>query len=88
VLPEQKMTDILEDMHIAEALVHSTPHFGDTNTRQAINYYQVIYQKHGVSDSIFKISYQYYMHHPVLLDSVYSEVITRLSDKEARLKGK
>lgn len=88
ILPQQKMVDIIADMHLAEAIVVANPHGGDTNTQKVIDYYGFIYKKHNVSKENFKTSYDYYIHHPVLLDSVYSDVITKLSDKETKMRGK
>jgi hypothetical protein len=88
ILPEEKMVNILSDMHLAEALVNATPHGGDTNTHRIIDYYGAIYTKYDVTKEVFQSSYDYYVYHPVLLDSVYSKIIIKLSDKETRLRGK
>ncbi|MFI5221494.1 MAG: DUF4296 domain-containing protein [Bacteroidia bacterium] len=88
ILSKEKMTDMLADIHTAEALVRMTPHLGDTNTQTVINYYAFIYKKHGVSEADFKKSFEFYVHQPILFDSIYSDVITKLSDKEVRVRGK
>jgi len=88
ILGQEKMVTILTDLHIAEAMARATPHQGDTNKQIVIDYYGYIFKKYGTTDSLFKISFNYYTKHPVLLDSVYSEVINKLSDKEVHFKGK
>jgi hypothetical protein len=88
IIPQEKMVNILSDMHIAEAMARNKIHLGDTNVQTVINYYGVIYKKNNISEANFKKSYEYYMHHPLLLDSVYSEIITKLSDQQVRLKAK
>lgn len=88
IIPEEEMAGILTDLHLAEALVTATPHQGDTNTQRLIDSYATIYLKHHTDEKSFKTSYDYYTHHPVLLDSVYSEVINRLSDRETQMRTK
>ena len=78
----------MAELHIAETMARSTIHLGDTNVQTVINYYDFIYKKNNISAEIFKKSYDYYMRHPVLLDSVYSEIITKLSEKQMHLKAK
>ena len=78
----------MAEMHIAETMARNTTHLGDTNVQTVINYYDFIYKKNNVSEEIFKKSYNYYIQHPLLLDSVYSDIITKLSNNQARLKGK
>jgi len=88
ILPQEKMVSILSDMHIAEAISRNTIHLGDTNVQTVINYYSFIYKKHQISEDDFKKSYDYYMQHPLLLDSVYSDIITKISEKQMHLKVK
>lgn len=88
IMGQEKMVNILTELHIAEAMARATPHLGDTNKQTVINYYNYIFKKNATTDSLFKISFAYYTKHPVLLDSVYSEVINRLSEKEVRFRGK
>jgi hypothetical protein len=87
VLPLPVMTDIFTDIQLAEALVKAKPHAGDTDARTVRAYYGFIYKKYGVTDSAFMHSYDYYAHHPVLLDSVFAEVVNRLNDRQAGLKA-
>ena len=88
IISQDKMVNIMAEMHIAETMARNTIHLGDTNIQLVINYYDFIYQKNNVSEEKFKKSYDYYIKNPVLLDSVYSEIITKLSDKQFRLKAK
>ena len=82
------MVNVLSDMHIAETMARNTIHLGDTNVQKVINYYGMIYKKHNITEETFKKSYDYYMQHPLLLDSVYSDIITKLSEKQMHLKAK
>jgi hypothetical protein len=88
LLSKEKMSNILADMHMIESMSMQHPRGGDTNVVQLHTYYEDIYKHHQVTETDFKTSYDYYLHHPVLLDSVYSDVITLLSSKEALLRTK
>jgi len=88
ILPQEKMVSILTDMHIAETMARNTIHLGDTNVQKVINYYAVIYKKNNITEETFKKSFDYYIQHPLLLDSVYSDIITKISDQQMHLKVK
>lgn len=88
VLPPDKMVDMMADLHISEMIVRNSPHGGDTNILNALGYNNFVYQKYGVTDSIFKLSYDFYVHNPIMLDSIYAKLITRLSEKQSQLKEK
>lgn len=86
VIPQPKMQDILYDMHLAEGVIAIQPSQGDSNTRRALGYYDLIYRKHQVSKEEFKKSYEFYIQHPVLLDSVYTRMIEKLNETELLLR--
>lgn len=86
VFPKEKMESILYDMHLAEGVIAISPTKGDSNARRALGYYDLIYQKHQVTKEEFKASYDFYIRHPVLMDSVYNNIIVRLSETESYLK--
>ncbi len=88
ILHQDKMVSIMAEMHIAETMARNTIHLGDTNVQTVINYYNFIYKKNHVTEETFKKSYDYYMMHPVLLDSVYSEIITKFNERQLHLKVK
>lgn len=86
VIAQEKMEGILYDMHLAEGVIAINPSKGDTNARRALGYYDQIYKKHNITKEEFKTSYDFYIKHPVLMDSVYNDVIIRLSETESYLR--
>lgn len=83
------MSDILAEMHIADIIASKHPTGNiDSIEYTALSYYPAILAKHGVDSNLFYTSFEYYQNHPVLLDSVYAEVITKLSSKEMMYRGK
>jgi hypothetical protein len=86
ILPREKMAAIIAEMHLAEASIASSPQAPDSATARARGYYQYIYEKHGSNAEEFGKSYDFYLHHPALLDSIYADIITSLSASEAELR--
>ncbi len=85
-LPKQKMEDILVDLHLAGGIISATPAQADSNARRALGYYKPIFAKHGTNETEFKKSLDIYTMHPIALDSVYSKVIERLTERESSLR--
>ncbi len=86
-LTQQQMSDVLADMHLADAI--SSGKMGtDSANQAAVNYREVIYKKHNTNHQQFTESFNFYKEHPILMDSIYAEVITKLSNKETEYRGK
>ena len=82
VLPPQKMAAFLVDVYIAESRVEKATLNRDSAIKLFIPYEQLIMKKHGISDSLLKHSYQYYMEHPRDYEKIYDAVIDTLSLRE------
>ena len=85
LIPQDKMIQVLVDIHVADAVVEhklgtQTPNLPLTNAL-----YERIYQNHGITAAQYKSSYKYYEAHPDLMDRIYTQVITELSKKEAEM---
>lgn len=87
-LTQQQMSDILADMHLADAIASGKIGNVDSSNQVAINYREVIYRKYHTTHEQFSESFNFYKNHPVLMDSIYTEVITKLSNKETEYRGK
>jgi hypothetical protein len=85
-LSHDKMVGILLDIHLVEGARSGTLMLGDTN--RLADYYAKIYEKHNVTDSAFKTSFDWYTKHPEKLKVVYEEVLVNLSKLEEELKMK
>lgn len=72
------MTEIMIDIHIAEA---GNEHMGLTPDSIEIynnDLYFSIFKKHHVSKEKFIRSINFYINHPVLMEKIYEEVSNRL----------
>jgi len=87
-IPQEKMVDIMVDIHLVEGARSGTLLLGDTN--KLPDYYAHIYEKYDITEEQFKTSFDWYSQHPVQLKAVYDEVIVELSklEEEIRVKKK
>lgn len=82
-LPKQKMVEILTDIHIAEAAIKVNAVPVDSIDDYLEKYYDEIYALHKTNKEEFKRSFRFYSGIPVVLDSIYEEVLISLSKKQA-----
>jgi predicted nuclease with TOPRIM domain len=89
-LSEEKMTEVLVDIHITEAILRigndSLVKLNDTSDIR--NRFAQVFRKHDVEPDEFNKSLNYYIQHIEMLDKIYVEVINRLTEMEANLQQK
>ena len=76
-LSKGKMTDILYDFHLAEAM--SNMRSNSSDTALMITYREAVLKKHGVTSAEFDSSMVYYMRHTKLLHDIYIDLGDRLT---------
>lgn len=84
LIAEDKMVDILTDIHLAESRV-SKLSLGSPDS-SAIVYKRLerdIFKKYKVDTSTYNTSYMYYSSRPKLLEEIYQQVVDKLQDKKA-----
>ena len=85
LLPPDKITSILADIHIAESrveLMHVSPDTANVVFRRLE---LDIFKKHKVSEPEFTKTYNYYLEHIGALDKVYEGLVDTLTMREVRL---
>ena len=82
VIPEDKMTDLLTDMHIIEGARIGTRVLGDTLSVNA--HYEKLWEKYEVSAAIYDSSFRFYSRNAERMDLMYEEVLTRLTKMSTR----
>ncbi len=89
-LSEEQMTDLLVDIHLTEATLRiandSIARLNDTTDMRTR--FAEVFRKNDVDPDDFNISLKYYLEHIEVLDKIYTEVISRLSEMEANLMQK
>ncbi len=88
LLTQSQMSGIIADMHIADAITTSKALLPDSANQEAISYREFILKKHNTNKQQFTASLEFYKQNPEQLDSVYAEVITKLSSTETQYLGK
>jgi hypothetical protein len=87
ILSQHRMSEILADMHIADAVTNMKSLSTDSLRQMGVDYREFIYKKHHTDHTAFSKSFEFYKEHPLMMDSIYAEVITRLSDMEGQYRG-
>jgi hypothetical protein len=88
VLTKEEYAALLVEVHLAEARLAGHPVPRDTASGLFFSFEEKLLQKRGLSDSVVKATYQYYLNHPVELEEIYVAVVDTLSLREQRYKGK
>lgn len=87
LLPEQKMVQILADVHIAEARIENRIMYPDTALMIYNKEQQLILDKHGVEPEDFRATYSYYLNNLSQMDRLYEIILDTLSVREAKLRA-
>jgi hypothetical protein len=78
------MTNILVDLHVAEARVENLGVTTDTGAVYFKQVQQAIFKKHGITEAAFHKSYDYYVRNISELDKIYEKVIDSLTVQEVQ----
>ena len=89
LLSQQEMVSFLIDLHLAEAKMNYIK-VGKTDSLEMIfrNYEKYLMNQHGFTDSVYLLSYEYYLDHMELMDEIYSDVVDSLSVMNSQEKAK
>lgn len=88
VLTRDQMVPIFLDVYLAEGKVNNLKVKRDSSLALFEIYEQLIFEKHNVSDSIYRLSMSYYYDHPDQLEMIYETVLDSLNLLEKRLEEK
>jgi hypothetical protein len=85
VIGRDTMVNLLADLHLAEAkMLVSGKEFNSSVLKSA--YLQNVLLKAKIDTARFSESFQFYATHPALFSSVYDDVITEISKRQATFK--
>ncbi len=85
ILSPEQMVEGLIGMYIAEAKINRIPGNRDSLLRAFDHFEGRIFENIGVSDSVFRASYNYYLDRPNQLDEIYAVLIDSLNLREQRM---
>ncbi|MBK7964641.1 MAG: DUF4296 domain-containing protein [Bacteroidetes bacterium] len=85
VIPRDTMIVILAEIHLAEATIQVlNVDVNDSTKIASFGLYRYIFSKHNISQDLFKKSFDYYRSEPAYFHTMYDEVITHLSEDQAK----
>ncbi|OUJ74145.1 hypothetical protein BXP70_10420 [Hymenobacter crusticola] len=88
LLPKDKMTSLLTNLHLAEARVEASRLAPDSARAMFNQLRRDLFWRYETTDSAFYQSYRYYAVHDKDLDKIYGDVIDSLSMREMKMEEK
>ncbi len=85
ILTQPQMVKALMEVYLSEQKINKLGLSRDSAEAEFKRFRPVIFEKVGVSDSVFKKSFDYYMDHPVEMEKIYTALVDSLSLMEQRL---
>ena len=85
LLGQSEMVRVMTEVYLVEQKV-STVGVSRDSTAQMFRYMSPeIFKKLGTNDSIFRMSFDYYMENPVLMEEIYTALIDSLNLREQQM---
>jgi len=84
LIQEEEMTEILYDIHVADAYI-SMIYVPDSARRVAAAYYKGIYKKYDIDSALYAKSLNYYSERPDVFSKMYEGVKDRLNKQKLAL---
>ncbi len=84
-LSKEKMVEVLLDVHLAEASFTVIARNKKDDQSEIKNEYALLFKKHEVQAEDFFSTYNFYIEHPALLDSVYGELVSRITTLQGQM---
>jgi len=76
---DQKMIEVLVDMHLTEALISTQVNLSDSLSQQTEEEYQKLFKRHQITKEGFKKNVEYLSHHMVQFSSIMDRVVDSLN---------
>ncbi|HLZ16669.1 MAG TPA: DUF4296 domain-containing protein [Cyclobacteriaceae bacterium] len=85
ILTQPQLSALLVEIYLAEARVDQVPVTKDSSIRFYLPFEEKLLKRKGITDSLLKKTYTYYLAHPKELEQVYDAVIDTLALREQRI---
>lgn len=82
LLSQDKIVEVLVDIHMAEGLASSLPIPFDSSRKIYPILEMEVFSKHDIPDSVFMESFEYYLRDAKVMEEIYSRTIDSLTIKE------
>ncbi len=87
VLTKEEYAAFLMEVYLAEARINNHAIARDSAAALYFSFEEKLLLNKGLSDSVIKATYQYYLSRPQELEEIYTAVVDSLSLREQRYKG-
>ncbi len=81
-MPEEKLVQLLTDMHMTDALMMRTTNRGIIKSKEADNYYKGLLVKYDITRSEFDSVYEYYSQDYARLEKIYDKVLIEIKKRK------
>lgn len=88
ILSEDKMTELLIDTHLADAILYSDNSKSEDKQYKGLYYYPSILEKNGITKARMDSSVAWYMRHPEAYARIYDRVMKELEKIQMEEKKK
>lgn len=85
ILPPDQMVKALTEIYLTEQKINKLGLQRDSARLEFERFKDTLFGKVGMSDSVFKRSFDYYMDHPADMEKIYTALVDSLSLMEQRL---
>ncbi|UCS95559.1 DUF4296 domain-containing protein [Echinicola marina] len=82
LLSEDKMVEIMVDIHLAEGMASSLPVSYDSSKKLYPLFESRVFENHQVADTVYMESLEYYLRDTEKMEELYGRVIDSLNVKE------
>lgn len=82
LLSEDKMVEVLVDIHMAEGMASSLSIPYDSSRKIYPIFEKEVFVKHNIEDSVYMESFEYYLRDTKAMERIYSRTIDSLALKE------
>jgi hypothetical protein len=89
LIQEDKMIEMLTDIHLAEATFNARRHRDSLVMKSSsADFYYSILDKHQVPDSVFEQSFVFYASQPRKFEKMYRQAMNRLNEMDQEYSGR
>lgn len=88
ILPQEKMAEVMLDVHLLEATMNLNSTSADKITPGNPSPSFDVLKKNNISKKLYDESFDFYTQHPELLIEVYQSVLNELSKMQAEVTNK
>lgn len=82
LLTENQMSRLLMDAQLVEGALITNKTKNKASKQLKTEYYEKIFEEHGVTEEIFKENVSYYNQFPETMEKIYDEVLAGLSKRQ------